>query len=122
MSGQTQTDRQTDAQVPCIHRDSGACISIRGQTNSAKAALNVTEIPILFVRQNSFLTFPLPVFIVWGLQPHLLWCALGLSGLRLRCAKTTERIEVLLGVETVGEPRHIASDGVRIFVWCGAVS
>jgi len=31
--------------------------------------------------------------------------------MRLHCAKMAERIEVLLGVETLGEPRNIVLDG-----------
>jgi len=34
-----------------------------------------------------------------------------LSIVCLRCAKTADRIEVLFGVETHGDPRHIILDG-----------
>jgi len=38
------------------------------------------------------------------------WC-ISLSVTRLRCAKTAERIEVLFGVATFGDPRPIAFYG-----------
>jgi len=32
---------------------------------------------------------------------------------RLRCANMAKRIEVLLGVETLGDPRNIVLDGIQ---------
>jgi len=37
-----------------------------------------------------------------------------LSVTRLRCAKTAKKMEVLFGVETLGDPRHIVLDVVPI--------